>query len=212
MVAYLSLGLNCQPIISAIESHLVPDREGGRLTSVFDLCWTTSDALCHFIKTEFTDFFNDILLINNPKGSFHTPSGELLYSFVSSSAYGDLIVNTKHGMIFNHESPGHPFLASAEGWESPQRFCKNNFHELRERYSRRISTFLSTIKECINSDTELILLLISHADDREKITNSFANKYPKLRFQIKFYDFLDIDKVIYSDIHKYFHELNIHMP
>ena len=204
MVAYLSLGLNCQPIMSAIKDRLVPDREGGRLTSVFDLCWTTSEALCHFIETEFTDFFDDIALIGNPRRDFRTPTGELLYSFVLNAAYGDLIVNAKYGMIFNHESPGHPTLANTENWGSPQRFCRNNFHEFRARYARRIETFLSTIDSCIKNDAELIFLLIANSEDREIIANSLARKYPELKFRIQFSEFLDIDKIIYSDIRDYF--------
>ncbi len=164
------------------------------------------------IETEFADFFDDISLIGNPGGNFHTPTGELLYSFVANAVYGDLIVNAKYGMIFNHESPGHPFLASTESWGSPQRFCRNDFHEFRERYGRRIETFLSTIKHCIENDVELVFLLISNADDKEIIANSFTQKYPELNFRIQFSEFLDIDKVIYSDIREYFFGTSSHMP
>ena len=204
MVAYLSLGLNCQPIMSAIENKLVLDRAGGRRTSVFDLCWTTSEALCHFIETGFADFFDDIALIGNPNGQFRTPTGELLYSFVANARYGDLIVNTKYGMIFNHESPGHPFLANTEGWESPERFCHDDFYEFRERYRRRIETFLSTIALCLDDNEELVFLIIANPEDREVIEASISRTYPQLLFRIDFFDFNETDKIIYSDIHAHF--------
>lgn len=205
MVAYLSLGLNCQPVMSAIETGLVPNREGGRHTAVFDLCWTTSEALCHFIHTEFVDFFDDIELIGNPEGRFQTPTGQLLYSFVSNEAYGDLIVNSRYGMIFNHESPGHPFLSGTEGWDSPHRFCQHDFQEFRERYERRIATFLATIQSCIEKDRELVFLLMANAGDVAKVTAALAAKYPTLRFRILHSEFPAIDKVIHADLQDYFH-------
>ncbi|CAN7610663.1 DUF1796 family putative cysteine peptidase [Pararhizobium sp. LjRoot235] len=205
MVTYLSLGLNCQPIMHAIENRLVPDRAGGRLTSVFDLCLTTTEALCHFIQTEFTDFFNDISLISNPKGDFNSPTGELLYSFVGDASYGDLIVNTKHGMIFNHESPGHPFLATTESWGSQIRFCQNDFHEFRERYARRIEAFLSTIKHSIANNREIVFLMRVNPDDGRVVANAIKAKFPELKFKIKVSEFLDIDRIVNSDMQNFFY-------
>ncbi len=204
MVAYLSLGLNCQPIMSAIENRLVPDRAGGRRTSVFDLCWTPLEALCHFIEGEFVGFFDDLALIPNPRADFHTPTGELLYSFVADAVYGDLIVNAKYGMIFNHESPGHPFLADSESWGSPDRFCRDDFEQFRERYFRRIEAFLSTIYGCIGSGEELVFLLKASPEDWGTIEAAIARTYPDLRFRVDASEFLEIDKLIYSDIRRHF--------
>ncbi|ESQ80725.1 hypothetical protein AEAC466_21595 [Asticcacaulis sp. AC466] len=204
MAEYLSVGLNCQPIMAAIEAKLLPDRAAGRLTSVFDLCWTTREALCHFIETGFDDFFDDIDLIENPKGQFNTPTGELLYSFVSDKPYGDLIVNKRYGMIFNHESPGHPFLAVSEGWESPNRFSEKNFFHFRERYSRRVDVFLSTIQRSLRDNVEITFLMKAGPDDAPHLGQVISQTFPELRFKLSTTEFLDIDLLIYDDIRSYF--------
>jgi len=205
VVAYLSLGLNCQPIMHAVENNLVPDRANGRLTSVFDLCLTTRQALCHFIQTDFADFFDDIALIENPKGSFSSPTGELIYSFVADASYGDLIVNVKHGMIFNHESPGHPFLPSTESWSTPTRFCQNAFREFRERYARRIANFLAEIADSIACEREVVFLMRANLENGDQVADAIKTRFPKLKFKIKILEFLEIDRMVNLEMQEFFH-------
>ena len=58
---------------------------------------------------------------------------------VEGKLESNLIVNTFYNFIFNHESPGHTFLAEKEKWPGGKwHFVRNNFEAFRKQYLARI--------------------------------------------------------------------------
>tara|TARA_B100001105_G_C22329848_1_gene416442 strand:- start:5 stop:679 length:675 start_codon:yes stop_codon:yes gene_type:complete len=199
MITYISLGQNCKPVENAIKNRNMKTKREGRKTCVFDLMITSYTALLELIESNFDNFFDNIKLIKNPKNiKFKTNDNSLIYSTNANKPYGKIITNDKLGIIFNHESPGHPSLHHMEKWDNKNMYVENNFSKFKIRYSNRINAFQNYIK---NSD-EVIFLIYTIYFPR-KLDAIIKKTYPKLKYKIHVYNTSEsmINTISYIDLH-----------
>lgn len=182
-VEFLSLGQNCASASNFVNSKLMKNKKGGRKSGVFDLMVTSYYGLCNLIEDGFSHFFDNIEIIDNIENKKYKHNC-LFYSNAAKAKYNDkLIVNKKYGLFFNHESEGHPFLSKQEKWERPDFFTMNNLREFKNRYQKRIVSFLDTIEYCIQQQKTLIFILNTYTTPI-KLNNIIKNKYPNLKYKI----------------------------
>ena len=182
-ITYISLGQNCEPVEKAIRNRTMKSKKQGRKTCVFDLMVTSYNALLKLIESNFTIFFDDVKLIENPKNiKFKTKDNSLSYSTVYKKPYGRIITNNKLGIIFNHESPGHPSLHHTEKWDNQNMYVENNFNKFKIRYSNRINAFQNYIK-----DSDEVIFLIYTIYFPRKLDTIIKKTYPNLKYKIHVY-------------------------
>jgi len=175
----ISLGWNCQPAMQAVKSGDRSTRANGYKTCPFDLMMSNYCGLIECIHDDFVDFCNtDYLEVKSvPKG----------LPYVDYNDYcTEIIINTKYKFLFNHESPGHPFLAEREKWPNGKtHFTDNNFEVFINRYNRRIENF----RNYIQTDNASIIFIISrfncNRSDLTELDDILKEKYPHLKYDIK---------------------------
>lgn len=177
---YISLGQNCQTVVNFVNSNIMQTKKEGRKTCVFDLIISSYKGICDCIENDFSDFFNDVEIIDN----FNYENTPFFFSFAFNKPYDNkLIVNKKYGYWFNHESYGHPHLYTIESWPSRDHFIKNDLKEFKIRFKNRINNFLNLLKECVENNEEVAFVMSTNITPT-KLSKIIKNKYPTLKFKI----------------------------
>ena len=110
-----------------------------------------------------------------------------------------LIMNTRYGFIFNHESPGHANLFLTEQWVGGKdHFVKNDFLEFKKRYSSRIENF----RDYMNSGNPIVLLMNYPHTEYSTIEMCIKKVYPTVSFSIYNTNKDGTDREIFHAIHK----------
>jgi hypothetical protein len=92
-----------------------------------------------------------------------------------------LIVNTKYGFVFNHESPVHADLHIAENWaKGACHFTMDNFKEFIIRYENRAKNF----REYMSSGLKITFVVAKIDGDVSELFGVLREKYPELKFKI----------------------------
>jgi len=179
---FISLGFNCEPVSYLVQKKYVCTKAEGRNTLPFDLQLTSYTGLCLAIQEDFKHWF-DLITIDNPTGKQYTNGALMWCNYLNVPYHDGIIYNPQYGIVFNHESPGHPDLHRTEKWSSRQHFVVSNYELLKERYIARISHFRTTIETAIMTDSEVVFFLNT---DVTPITlvKVIKTRYPELRFSI----------------------------
>lgn len=181
---YISLGHNCSSVTHHIKNNLMKSKIQGRKTCPFDLMVSTYTGVCNMIENNFENFL-DVEAIDNPNNpKYNNPTHTLFYSDGAKKTYNNgMVCSKENGLLFNHESPGHPFLAQTERWGSIDKFTRNNYKEFNTRYNNRIQNFNQYITNALNNDTMIIFLLNTYVTPHT-LCNIIKLKYPTLKFKI----------------------------
>jgi hypothetical protein len=169
----ISLGWSCSSASKGVELGIRSTKANGYKTCPFDAMNTNHIGLLACLKEDFRYFCD--------------PAYLKLYTFSDSDKYypGEtLIVNTRYGFIFNHESPGHASLYKTQAWPGGiNHFVDNNFEEFIKRYQRRIQNFRAYVRSsrCI---TFLITCPESQTADLRHVLNSMC-AHTFVRFDVK---------------------------
>jgi hypothetical protein len=185
----ISLGWNCGAAKNGVGLGIRKRKKDGYKTCPFDIMNTNIPGIIKCLKEDFKHFTDtDYLKLIN------IPTTEKYHA-------GDtLIINTRYGFLFNHESPGHANLYQVENWEGgKEHFIRDNFKEFKKRYDARIQNF----RDYIMSNDHIIFLVNHPYQDFANLGECIRNVYPSLSFT--FYNTnneggRDID--IFNDIHK----------
>ena len=132
----ISLGWNCYSASEGVRCGYRSTKCNGYKTCPFDEMNTNYDGLVLCLREDFKYFCDPtyLSLITFPRECTYYPNETL-------------IVNTRYGFIFNHESPGHADLYKTQSWVGGiNHFVDNNFSRFIERYTRRIENFRSYVK------------------------------------------------------------------
>jgi len=167
----ISLGWNCGSASGGVSLGLRKTREEGYKTCPFDLCNSNLAGIIKCLEENFSHFCdsNYLKLVDIPlTEKYHA---------------GDtLLVNTRYGFIFNHESPGHANIYLHQNWEGgKEHFIKNDFLEFKKRYSSRIDNFFNYLK----SNNKIIFLVNYPHDDFSDLDTCIRKTYPDLSFVIQ---------------------------
>lgn len=184
----ISLGWNCGAATRGVELGIRKTKERGYKTCPFDIMNSNLPGIIKCLEEDFAHFLDSdyLKLVDIPvTEKYHA---------------GDtLIVNTRYGFIFNHESPGHANLYLTEEWRGGKyHFVKDDFLEFKKRYSSRIANF----KEYMNS-ANTITFLVNHPHIEYKCIEDCIKKiYPGVAFS--FHDTCkdSNDTEMYDAIHK----------
>lgn len=167
----ISLGWNCGSAGQGLELGLRKSKSGGYKTCPFDIMNTNYPGIIQCLKDDFKHFTDTEYL-----KLVHIPSTEKYHS------NDVLIINTRYGFIFNHESPRHADLHIRENWpEGKDHFINNNFYHFIERYNRRIQNF----RDYIHSGQGIIFLTNHPKRDYTKLIDCISTVYPHLSFSIQ---------------------------
>lgn len=176
----ISLGWNCYSASMGVSLGYRKTKASGYKTCPFDEMNTNYNGLVLCLQEGFRHFCD--------------PSYLRLQEFPSTDTYypnETLIVNTRYGFIFNHESPGHANLFQTQAWPGGiNHYVDNNYEKFIERYQRRISNFYNYIR----SD-DVITFLITYPDNEmlelRRVLDTLC-LYNLVRFDIQ-------DVIKYSD-------------
>lgn len=171
----ISLGYNCQPAINGVNLNLRNTKKDGYLTCPFDECVTYYNGLILCLEENFKYFLdlNYIKLIEAEEDFGGCKKGD------------KLICNTRYNFIFNHESPGHGNLYLTQNWnEGINHYINNNYEFFIKRYSNRINNF----KNYLSSGYKINFLITRYIKDITKLKNTLIKLYPKLDFEITFFN------------------------
>lgn len=186
----ISLGWNCSSASEGVACGYRKTKAQGYKTCPFDEMNTNYDGIVRCIQDNFEGFCD--------------PQYLALRTFPSTCPYypnETLIVNTKYGFIFNHESPGHADLYKTQAWSGGiNHFVENNFEHFRERYTRRIRNFYEYVR---SGETIRFLITYPMSDmvELRRVLNATC-AYTIVRFDIqdtkKFTDHVEIMKTVSS--------------
>ena len=184
----ISLGWNCGAASDGLSLGIRKKKEGGYKTCPFDIMNSNLPGIVKCLEEDFAHFVDSEYL--------------KLVDFATTEKYhpGDtLIVNTRYGFIFNHESPGHANLYIKEQWPGGKdHFVKDDFLEFKKRYSSRIANF----RNYLNSGHPITFLVNHPHRDYRSIEECIKKVCPGLSFTF-FNTHNDIrDREKYEGIHK----------
>lgn len=166
---YLSLGYNCEPrvFISTVGGM---SKSSGYLTGPFDLCFSSYKAVYNCIETDFTLFFENLVLV----------SGENADGERSLCGKGKQTIMNRYDILFNYESPTHSHLFKT-GKYNDMFYVSNNFEEFKKRYSQRIHNFKRSI-ETHDSITFIANSFTLH--ELSRLETLLKNKYPDKKISV----------------------------
>ena len=166
----ISLGWNCGPAGRGVQLGIRKHKYQGYTTCPFDVMNTNYPGLIQCLNEDFK-YFTDINYLK-------------LVTFPSTEKFhgGDtIIMNTRYGFLFNHESPGHADLYKKENWpEGKDHYINNDFKHFIERYNRRIQNF----RDYIHSGNSIVFLMNRPQSDFTKLHECIRNNYPNLHYTI----------------------------
>jgi len=185
----ISLGWNCSSASNGVNTKLRKSKSEGYKTCPFDIMNSNYSGIIQCLNEDFK-YFTDLNYLK-------------LVIFPSTEKFheGDtIIMNTRYGFLFNHESPGHADLYKKENWpEGKDHYINNDFKHFIERYNRRIQNF----RNYIHSGESIIFLINRPQTDFTELYKCIQEKYPSLTFII--YNFFNNDNYPFQgfiDIHK----------
>ena len=164
----ISLGWNCGAAIGGVALDLRKKRKFGYKTCPFDIMNSNLPGIIKCLEEDFAYFLDSEYL-----KLVDIPTTEKYHA-------GDtLIMNTRYGFIFNHESPGHANLYITEKWEGgKEHFVKNDFLEFKKRYSSRIQNF----RDYMNSRNPIVFLMNHPHTEYGGIDDCIKKVYPTVSF------------------------------
>lgn len=146
----ISLGWNCYSASLGVSLGHRKTKASGYKTCPFDEMNTNYAGLVLCLQENFKHFCD--------------PKYLTLKTFPSDCKYypnETLILNTRYGFIFNHESPGHANLYQTQAWSGGiNHYVDNNYEKFIERYERRVRNFYDYIR-----NGEVITFLITYPND-----------------------------------------------
>ena len=164
----ISLGWNCGAATHGVSLGIRKRKKEGYKTCPFDIMNTNIPGIIKCLQEDFKHFTDpDYLKL------IDIPTTEMYHA-------GDkLIINTRYGFIFNHESPGHANLYTIENWEGGiDHFVKDKYSAFKKRYDARIQNF----REYIMSGEHIIFLVNHPYQDYNKLGECIRNVYPGISF------------------------------
>lgn len=163
----VSLGWCCFPAMYGVSKGIRGRKVDGYKTCPFDLMNSNIKGVTSCFDTDFEDFCNPKYL------SLQEREGPLEKRYI--------IVNTKLGFKFNHESPYHANLHERQKWEEPFYFVRENFLKLQEIYQKRIDNFRTY---CLLGKVLFILQLRKESEQNLLLSLSRAieRAYPRLEY------------------------------
>lgn len=190
----ISLGWNCYSASRGVDLGYRNKKSMGYKTCPFDEMNTNYDGLVLCLRENF-QYFCD-------------PNYLKLQQFPSTCKYYSnetLIVNTRYGFIFNHESPGHANLFQTQAWSGGiNHYVDNNYEKFIERYERRIRNFYDYVRS-----GEVVIFLITSPDDnmielRQVLNAMCMNRIIRFDIQdpIKYNDHMEIMQLVSSPSQK----------
>jgi len=184
----ISLGWNCGAATKGVEMGIRKKREDGYKTCPFDIMNSNLPGIIKCLEEDFAHFLDSdyLKLVDIPvTEKYHA---------------GDtLILNTRYGFIFNHESPGHANLYITEKWEGgKEHFVKDDFLEFKKRYSSRIQNFRAYMK---SGNTIRFLMNYPHTE-YGGIADCIKKVYPTVSFSFYNTNEGGTDAEIFNAIHK----------
>ena len=165
----ISLGWNCYSAVWGVEAGIRKRKGGGYTTCPFDMMVTNYKGIVDCLNDDFKYFYDEnyLELIKEIKENEYT------------------IYNNKYNFGFNHESPGHADLYITESWpEGINHFINNNYHNLKELYSRRIQNFRSYLLDSNNFITFIITSWDKTQDDITDLKLAIEKNYPNLKYNV----------------------------
>jgi hypothetical protein len=165
----ISLGWNCHSAVWGVEAGIRKRKGSGYTTCPFDMMVTNYKGIVDCLNDDFKYFYHEnyLELIKEIKENEYT------------------IYNNKYNFGFNHESPGHADLYITESWpEGINHFINNNYHNLKELYSRRIQNFRSYLLDSNNFITFIITSWDKTQDDITDLKLAIEKNYPNLKYNV----------------------------
>ena len=164
----ISLGWNCGASSEGIALGIRKKKMEGYKTCPFDIMNSNIPGIIKCLEEDFSHFLDSdcLKLVDIPiTEKYHT---------------GDtLIINTRYGFIFNHESPGHANLYITEKWGGgKEHFVKDDFLEFKKRYSLRIENFKGYMK----SGNNITFLMNYPHSEYKTIEECIKKVYPAVSF------------------------------
>lgn len=169
----ISLGWNCSSASLGVSLGYRKTKASGYKTCPFDEMNTNYAGLVLCLQENFKHFCD--------------PNYLTLKTFPSDCKYypnETLVLNTRYGFIFNHESPGHANLYQTQAWSGGiNHYVDNDYEKFIERYQRRIRNFYEYVRS-----GEVITFLITYPNDnipelRQVLNNLCMNTI--IRFDIQ---------------------------
>lgn len=184
----ISLGWNCGAAGQGVTLGIRKKKEDGYKTCPFDLMNSNLPGIIKCLEEDFAHFVD-----SNYLELVDIPITEKYHS-------GDtLIMNTRYGFIFNHESPGHANLFLTEQWlGGKDHFVKNDFLEFKKRYSLRIGNF----REYMNSGNPIMFLMNYPHTEYSNIEMCIKKVYPTVSFSFYNTNKDGTGREIFDAIHK----------
>jgi hypothetical protein len=184
----ISLGWNCGAASHGVALGIRKKREEGYKTCPFDIMNSNLPGVIKCLEEDFAYFLDSKYL-----KLIDIPTTEKYHS-------GDtLLINTRYGFIFNHESPGHANLYLTEEWVGGKdHFVKNDFLEFKKRYSSRIGNFNNYMK----SGKSITFLLNHPHTEYRYIEECIKKMYPGVSFSFHNANACGKDTEIFDAIHK----------
>lgn len=197
----IPLGMNCEIAGFIVDNKIVKNKKEGRKTLPFDLMLSNYSGICNlFESNDSLKTLLDVEIIKNEENQGYKNQKDIfLYSDSANAPYGDLIVNTKLGFVFNHESPGNPSLHHIEKWPSKNYFSSDNLKIFKQRYTQRYNNMIDNIAK------NNVIFVLSSFVWPKKLEKILETKYPNLNFKIFVYKPL-------NNMYDFYHNLKIRFP
>jgi hypothetical protein len=184
----ISLGWNCAAARGGVTLGLRKRKKEGYKTCPFDIMNSNIPGIIQCIEEDFAHFLDSAYL-----KLVDIPTTEKYHSADT------LIMNTRYGFIFNHESPGHANLYITEQWAGgKEHFVKNDFLEFKKRYSSRIQNFI----DYMNSGNTIRFLMNYPHTEYRGIEDCIKKAYPAVSFSFYNTNKDGTDTEIFHAIHK----------
>jgi len=188
----ISLGWNCSSAIYGVQNNIREKKENGYKTCPFDEMISNYKGMIQCIEDDFV-YFTDPQYLEVKQ----IPPG---LPYIDYNDYcNEIIVNTKYNFVFNHESPGHPFLPTTQNWQHGKyHYCIENYKYFIERYKRRIEKFRSYLNDPNNIITFILSRYNTTQNDISELHNVVQKKYPTVEYSVII---LDTDKKLAYNNH-----------
>ena len=189
----ISLGWNCASAVWGVNNHIRKSKNEGYTTCPFDEMMSNYRGMIQCIEDDF-QYFTDTQYLE----LFPVADG---LDYVDYNDYcNEIIINTKYNFVFNHESPGHPFLPTTQNWKNGKyHYSDNEFKYFIERYQRRILNFRRYLQDPNNTITFILSRYKTTDADIADLHAVLKRKYPTLEYKIII---LDTDKKITYNNHR----------
>lgn len=174
----ISLGWNCHSAMHGVAHGLRGRRAGGYRTCPFDECISNPAGAAAAFREDFAAFTDPahLTLMPAPFTTGGIRAGERL------------LVNTRYGFVFNHESPDHAGLYKSQGWAGgAEHFVADGYAEFRRRYEARIKALRAYLSA---PDARVAFLLTLPRDDAaldaaaDDLASAIRAAYPALDFEV----------------------------